>query len=330
MHKNTKYNKIIFDIVYTWVDFSNLKWKNDYNKYYNKINNTNNYNIMNRSNSNLEELKYSLRSIEKHLKVNIGKIYVVSNYGSVPDFLSDNKKVVIVDYLLLLKKKTFNSQAIESVLHKIPNLREYFLYFNDDFMLGSDIYVNDLVDDDGKLIWYCENNFFIKLHNKFPNIDLLLKLDSGVSSSRNYTYDIIMKKNKIKNMVFQPISHCVRIFKKSMVKKFIYIYKNHIKKMRKNIFRNNEIFCFIDGFYAHYLIHEELKFINTKKTLTLVQHDYNAKNIILYYYNFINIYYAVNFHFLCVEDIRKNSINVDINIKSFLEKLFNLKSRYEK
>ncbi len=27
----------------------------------------------------------------------------------------------------------FNSQTIETVLHRVPNLAEYFVYFNDDF-----------------------------------------------------------------------------------------------------------------------------------------------------------------------------------------------------
>ncbi|AQA20410.1 hypothetical protein BST95_19390 (plasmid) [Halioglobus japonicus] len=37
----------------------------------------------------------------------------------------------------------FNSRAIESNLHRIPNLSEHFLYLNDDFFLCSDMAVTD-------------------------------------------------------------------------------------------------------------------------------------------------------------------------------------------
>jgi len=67
--------KITFDIIYTWIDFTNKHWKIDYNYYFSKRNGT--FNIINRSNSNLEELKYSLRSIEKYLKFQLVKFILL-------------------------------------------------------------------------------------------------------------------------------------------------------------------------------------------------------------------------------------------------------------
>ena len=32
---------------------------------------------------------------------------------------------------------TFNSQAIETMLHRIPGLRSPFIYLNDDFFIGQ-------------------------------------------------------------------------------------------------------------------------------------------------------------------------------------------------
>ncbi|CAF0767997.1 unnamed protein product [Didymodactylos carnosus] len=38
---------------------------------------------------------------------------------------------------------TFNSHAIEANLHKIPHLREFYLYFNDDYIFGRPVSIND-------------------------------------------------------------------------------------------------------------------------------------------------------------------------------------------
>lgn len=40
---------------------------------------------------------------------------------------------------------TFSSPAIETHLHQIPNLSEWFLYFNDDVMLGSPVWPQDFM-----------------------------------------------------------------------------------------------------------------------------------------------------------------------------------------
>lgn len=321
--------KIIFDIVYTWVDFTNEQWKYDYNYYYNKLNNTTNINIMNRSNTNLEELKYSLRSVEKYLKVPIGKIYIVTNYGSKPNFLIDNKDIVIISDKDLLCRISFNSQSIESVLCDIPNLSEYFIYFNDDFILNDYIYQHDLISDEGKLIWYSESNFFINLNSKI-NIDIF-NLDSGVSNSRNYTYKKIFKKNNKEINYVKPPGHCIRIFKKDMIYDFLNIYNKNIKKLRKTIFRTNKLFCFIDGFYLHFMLNNKLELKNTKKILIMVQTD--NKNLIENIINLKNkfsIYMLNSYDFICIEDIRKNNLNKDNEIKTFLENTFELKYTYEK
>ena len=321
--------KIVFDVVYTWVDFSNEIWKKDYNEYYNKFNNTENYNIMNRSNSNLEELKYSLRSIEKYLKVEIGKIYIVTNYGSKPSFLKKRKDVIIINDFDLLGKISFNSQAIESVLHTIPNLNEYFIYFNDDFVLNNYVYQKDLIDNNGKLIWYSETDFFINLNTKI-NIDVF-NLDSGVKNSRDYTYKKIFKKNNIGQYFVKSLGHCLRVFNKSMIEEFINMYINNINKTRNKVFRTNKLFCFIDGFYLHFLLNNKIMLKNDKKILILVQSDnYYLIEKLIEIKNIYSKYLYDTYDFICIEDIRKNNLSENTFIKSLLDDKLNFKSKYEK
>ena len=51
----------------------------------------------------------------------------------MPDVTVVSHREVFGDTGLL---PTFNSQAIESRLHRIPGLAEHFLYFNDDMFMG--------------------------------------------------------------------------------------------------------------------------------------------------------------------------------------------------
>ncbi len=87
------------------------------------------------------ELRYSMRSI--HLFAPwVRRIHLVTA-GQVPDWLDvDHPSVNLVDHGVILPEDalpTFNSHAIETSLHRIPDLAEHFVYFNDDFFLGRPI-----------------------------------------------------------------------------------------------------------------------------------------------------------------------------------------------
>ena len=89
-----------------------------------------------------QTLKYSLRSIEKHAPW-LRKVHLVTN-GQTPHWLNLNTsrvRVVTHDQIFLNKSvlPTFNSNAIELQLHRIPGLTDKFVYFNDDIMLTADV-----------------------------------------------------------------------------------------------------------------------------------------------------------------------------------------------
>ena len=93
-----------------------------------------------------EELKYSLRSVEKHAPW-VRKIFIVTN-GQIPSWLNlDNPRLNIVTHEELFLNKshlpTFSSPAIESHLHRIPGLSPKFIYLNDDVMFADDVWPDD-------------------------------------------------------------------------------------------------------------------------------------------------------------------------------------------
>ncbi|MBN3303685.1 GNPTA phosphotransferase, partial [Amia calva] len=93
-----------------------------------------------------EELRYSLRSVERHAPW-VRHIFIVTN-GQIPSWLNlDNPRVTIVTHQDLFLNEshlpTFSSPAIESHIHRIPGLSQKFIYLNDDVMFGKDVWPDD-------------------------------------------------------------------------------------------------------------------------------------------------------------------------------------------
>ncbi|XP_035875383.1 N-acetylglucosamine-1-phosphotransferase subunits alpha/beta isoform X3 [Phyllostomus discolor] len=93
-----------------------------------------------------EELRYSLRSIERHAPW-VRNIFIVTN-GQIPSWLNlDNPRVTIVTHQDVFRNlshlPTFSSPAIESHIHRIKGLSQKFIYLNDDVMFGKDVWPDD-------------------------------------------------------------------------------------------------------------------------------------------------------------------------------------------
>ncbi|VVB71507.1 Uncharacterised protein [uncultured archaeon] len=107
---------------------------------------------------NNEELRYSLRSLEAYAPW-VHRIFIVTN-GQVPRWLAESERIRIVTHDMLFSNKarlpTFNSNAIELQLHKIPDLSQRFLYFNDDCFLGRPVSRSDFITPEGGIYAYFE------------------------------------------------------------------------------------------------------------------------------------------------------------------------------
>lgn len=128
--------------MYTWVNGSDSEFLNSIREY------DRNFDTTRFDDKN--ELKYSLRSLEKFAPW-VRHIYIVTN-GQIPKWLDlTNDRISIVPHEILVPDinllPTFSSSAIETFIHRIPNLSERYIYFNDDIFLGSNIYPEDFYTD---------------------------------------------------------------------------------------------------------------------------------------------------------------------------------------
>lgn len=127
------------DFVITWVDGSDKEWLKEKKKYFPGTDTDpkrfRDWNL----------LKYWFRGVEKFAPW-VNKIHFIT-WGHTPDFLDVNHpKLNVVkheDYLEEEYLPTFNSNAIELSMHKIKNLSEHFVYFNDDMFLIKEVNQND-------------------------------------------------------------------------------------------------------------------------------------------------------------------------------------------
>ena len=148
------------DAVYTWVNGSDPEWLKQMLSYRNQseeMNEKDSATATNRFRDN-DELKYSLRSIERFAPW-IHKVFIVTN-GQIPNWLdTNNPKVEIVTHEQIFQNPndlpTFSSAAIETNLHRIPGLSDYFVYFNDDVFLGRPVYPYDFYTlEHGQIMYY--------------------------------------------------------------------------------------------------------------------------------------------------------------------------------
>eukprot|EP00742_Colponemidia_sp_Colp-10_P004663 GILJ01004974.1.p1 GENE.GILJ01004974.1~~GILJ01004974.1.p1 ORF type:complete len:391 (+),score=38.53 GILJ01004974.1:123-1295(+) len=155
------------DIVYTWVNGSDPAWLEQHESYLRTEATAAHVSIeeirkrfdeVSKLFFNNDELKFSLRSVDKYLdrkSVKLGTIYIVTN-NQIPSWLdtsSGEVKVVYHDKIFKDPKNapSFSTWAIESNLHHIPGLSDHYIVFNDDYMLGRRVTRGSFITPQGQV-----------------------------------------------------------------------------------------------------------------------------------------------------------------------------------
>jgi len=128
------------DFVIAWVDGSDKKWQLEKEKYSGEKGEQ----TVNRYRE-WGTLKYWFRGVEQYASW-VNKIHFVT-YGHLPDWLdTSHPKLNIVNHKDFIPKKylpTFSSHSIELNFHRIPGLKENFVYFNDDMYIINPVKPDD-------------------------------------------------------------------------------------------------------------------------------------------------------------------------------------------
>ncbi|MCT4490881.1 sugar phosphotransferase [Levilactobacillus parabrevis] len=143
-----KYNiDIPIDFVITWVDQSDEKWLSKFNYFSNNKKDSNNERFR-----DYNTLRYLFRSIDKFAPW-VRNVFLVTD-EQIPEWLKlDNPKIKVVFHDRIIPSKylpTFNSNVIDLGLVNIPELSDYFVYFNDDMFLNAPVKKTDFFSITGK------------------------------------------------------------------------------------------------------------------------------------------------------------------------------------
>lgn len=311
------------DLVYLWCDANEKKIKNKKQKYislmsYKEIQN-NNFALNDCRWRDNDELKYSLRSVEKFIPW-INHIYIVTD-NQIPSWLdTNNPKITIIDHKDIIPEKylpTFNSNVIEAHLPYIKELSEYFLYANDD------CFVND----------YLEPSYFFTKNGK-PIINVK---KSKLRYSNNKTYQnqlLILQKEineKFNTKYLIEDSHNIIPYRKS------FLTDNLNDKFAKKWFDTTFLHKFRSEEDVQRFIHVLLDNIK-KRNILRIQHKHTI-NIFLTIFSKTNFLY-INHNpqiilkrkpkLFCVNDEENSSDETIFNNIKFLKHYFHTKSQFEK
>lgn len=134
------------DIVVPWVDGGDPEWRKEKQKYSDKEG----YGDNKERFRDWDLLKYCFRGIEKYAPW-INRVHLIT-CGHLPAWLNTaHPKLHIVNHAEYIPEEylpTFSANPIELNLHRIGELSEKFIYFNDDFYIINTVAPDDFFDGD--------------------------------------------------------------------------------------------------------------------------------------------------------------------------------------
>ena len=155
------------DAVYTWVNHEDSDWQNLYAQWSAHEKTQSNTDApqaaepapavkgdaqaLSRFHNN-DELRYSLRSLEKNLPW-VRQILIFSNCAAPAWLATDHPRLRWVRHDEVIPAEflpTFSSHVIESYLHHLPGLADNFIYLNDDFFVARPMSKVDFFTETGQ------------------------------------------------------------------------------------------------------------------------------------------------------------------------------------
>lgn len=197
-----------------------------------------------------DELLYSLRSVEKYLPF-VRYVYIVTD-NQTPSWLNlSHPKIKLISHHQIIPEQylpCFNSQVLESFLHKIPNLSEHFLYANDDMFFAKPLTPNFFFDKKGNPIVRVMKKHYPKTIEKLQQLSQASHESLYVQSLEYSNYLVAQAFGKIS---FYKPHHNADAYRKSYIQETITLFEPEFNKLYPCQFRQENmiqriVFSFTD------------------------------------------------------------------------------------
>ncbi len=289
------HNSLIVDAVITWVDGNDPKHREKMSQYIEDKNALSNKSVRMRYDQ-IDEIEFSVKSILKYAKF-VRNIFIVTD-NQTPDFLKDIEKakkeyptVFIIDHRTIFEGyhqylPTFNSLSIESLLYKIPNLSEHFLYFCDDFFLVNKIKIEDFFIQEKPVIRGRWTKFYEDIfHKKIKYLFQKLLKNKKVEYSHNKGLQTVAKKLGFTKYVH--IDHTPAALRKFTYVKYFEQNPEMLENNIKHRFRHQE----------QYSIQSLANHLEIKNNTFTLQKDYK----LVYFQNYKKPFLWIKFKLARIE-----------------------------
>lgn len=309
------------DLVFTWVNSDDPDWQELYSQY--KPIKDSDATSTSRFKSR-DELKYAIRSWEKYGSF-INKIFIVSNCKA-PEWLDlSNSKIRWVSHEEIIPESalpTFSSHAIETSLHKIKELSNYFIYSNDDFFLVKPVSALD----------FFYSNGIAKLRlEKFGNVNGYVRKDDPdyLNGARNSN---ALLERDFGKFTTQLHTHSPQSMRVDVLDEMNERYSVEFERTMQNKFRASDDIAVTGYLYHHFAILSGKALDSTDRT-ELIQQNHNFVRKID---NIITLNQENNYNRLplsvCLNDGNDSHLNEEWNasLESFLDALYPYPSGFEK
>lgn len=315
---NCSQEPLIVDLVYTWVNSSDPKWLEKKSEFDESIKVAHKEAADKCRFQDNDELKYSLRSVEKYANW-INKIYIVTD-EQIPEWLNtNNEKICIIDHKDILPKEilpTYNACTIENAIINIKNLSEYFLYANDDMFFWNNT-TPEFFFEQNKPIIRIKNK--IKKYKKYTHLygAMVYKAYSTAKQRFGKEYPYFSH-------------HNIDSYRKSLFMNCISEFQEEFSITAKNRFRAlTDMQRMIVSFYSLAKNEAVLKDINISfiQKLLKVYPDSDYCNLRK---RLLNKLLRSESKLVCINDCRKTTDSDRKYLKEVLNKKFPNKSQFEK
>lgn len=255
------------DLVFTWVNSDDPDWFEMYKKYRPEAASDSNSESRFKSR---DELKYALRSWDIYAPF-IRKIFIVSNCAP-PQWLDlKNERVRWVYHEEIIPPDslpTFSSHAIETSLHKIDGISNYFIYSNDDFLLTRLISYEEFFHPNGIAKVRLEPYGMVNGEVTEGHPDYL-------NAARNSNTLI---EGTFQRSTTQLVTHSPQPIRKDIMLEMEKTYPEEFNMTRQNKFRATNDIAVTGYLHAHYAILTS-RAVYDKTPVMLIQqnHDFEAK-----------------------------------------------------
>ncbi|HGK5986318.1 TPA: stealth conserved region 3 domain-containing protein [Neisseria meningitidis] len=309
------------DLVFTWVNSEDKNWQELYKKYKPDFNSdaTSTSRFLSR-----DELKFALRSWEMNGSF-IRKIFIVSNCAPPAWLDLNNPKIQWVYHEEIMPQSalpTFSSHAIETSLHHIPGISNYFIYSNDDFLLTKPLNKDNFFYSNGiaKLRLEAWGNVNGECTEGEPDY---------LNGARNAN---TLLEKEFKKFTTKLHTHSPQSMRTDILFEMEKKYPEEFNRTLHNKFRSLDDIAVTGYLYHHYALLSGRALQSSDKT-ELVQQNHDFKKKLN---NVVTLTKERNFDKLplsvCINDGADSHLNEEWNVQviKFLETLFPLPSSFEK